>query len=432
LEARIAAVRVLQRVLLEGRSLSEALELGLRAVRPGPDVGLAREIIFGVLRWYGRLEAVADLLLTRPLKAKDQDVRLLVLVGLYQILEMRVPAHAAVATTVEGTRGLKKAWAAGMVNAVLRRFLREREALLAQVDADPQARLAHPAWMISHYQQAWPEDWERFLLANNARPPMTLRVNQRRIGVEDYLQQLQAAELMATPSPLAPQALVLAAPVPVERLPGFAEGLVSVQDLAAQQAAVLLDAGAGMRVLDACAAPGGKSCHILERHPDLAELVALDIEPQRLERIHQNLDRLGLQATVLQGDGALPQQWWNGVPFDRILLDAPCSGSGVIRRHPDIKWLRRQSDIPALAAAQRRLLGGLWPLLKPGGKLLYATCSVFPEENARVLAEFMAERADARAEPLPVDWGRAQAVGRQVPAGDNDMDGFYYGCLSKT
>lgn len=429
--ARTAAVKVLGRVLA-GRSLGDVLKDGLRAVPAGAEQALARELIYGVLRWYSRLAAVRDNLLARPLKARDADIGLLLLLGLYQCIELRTPPHAAVAATAEVARSLGKPWAVGLVNAVLRRFLRERETRLAAADADPAIRHAHPQWLLARYQEAWPDRWQQLLEANNRRPPMTLRVNRRRLDRAQYLELLQDAGLSATPHPYAADALTLATPVPVTRLPGFDAGLVSVQDAAAQLAVDLLDVPEGGRVLDACAAPGGKTCHLLERYPAAGEVVALDIAPERLARIEDNLRRLGLQATVLAGDATKPASWWDGTGFERILIDAPCSGSGVIRRNPDIKWLRRDSDLPALVATQRQLLAALWPLLVPGGKLVYATCSVLPEENERVLADFVAAQPDAQPLSLAQEWGVQQRYGRYILTGDAGMDGFYYGCLLKT
>lgn len=431
MDARTAAVHMLGRVF-DGRSLSETLDEALPSVPPGPEQSLARELVYGVLRWYSRLAAVRDLLLTKPLKARDRDIGLLVTIGLYQCIELRTPPHAAVAATAEVARKLNKAWAVGLINAVLRRFLRERDALLAAVDSTPATRWAHPPWLVARYQAAWPHHWERLLEENNSRPPMTLRVNCRQTTPEAYLALLTEQGITARPLVAAPDALLLETPLPVERLPGFADGLVSVQDAAAQQAAALLDVPDGGRVLDACAAPGGKTCHLLERYPAMGELVALDIAPERLARIDDNLHRLGLAATVLAGDASRPEQWWDGRLFDRILLDAPCSGSGVIRRHPDIKWLRRADDLPALAATQRRLLEALWPLLRPGGKLVYATCSVLPEENEQLLADFTAGRPDARMQPLALALGEARAGGHYILTGEAGMDGFYYGCLAKS
>lgn len=431
MDARTAAVKVLDRVL-GGRSLSDTLDDGLRAVPAGPEQALARELVYGVLRWYTRLTAVRDRLLAKPLKERDRDIGLLLAVGLYQCIELRTPPHAAVAATAESARKLGKSWGVGLVNAVLRRFLRERDQHLTAVDQSPETRYAHPHWLIEHYHAAWPGEWRRLLAENNARPPMTLRVNRRRGTREQYLSRLVEQGIPAQPHAIAADALVLDSPVPVERLPGFRDGLVSVQDAAAQQAAALLDVPDGARVLDACAAPGGKTCHLLERYPAAEEVVALDVAPERLIRIDDNLRRLGLKATVLAGDARRPEAWWDGRPFDRILLDAPCSGSGVIRRHPDIKWLRREADLPALAETQRSLMEALWPLLKPGGKLVYATCSILPDENEKNLSEFVSRHADAQVATLHVDWGVEAGCGRYILTGESGMDGFYYGCLNKS
>lgn len=427
----MAAVKMLERVLA-GRSLSDVLADGLRAVPAGPEQSLARELAYGVLRWYSRLVAVRDNLLAKPLKARDRDIGLLIVVGLYQCTELRTPPHAAVAATAEVARQLGKAWAVGLVNAVLRRFLRECEQHLAVADAKPATRYAHPDWLVARYRAAWPDDWEHLLTENNARPPMTLRINRRRTSPEQYLSRLAEQGLTALPHPHAVDALTLEAPVPVERLPGFQDGLLSVQDAAAQLAADLLDVPDGGRVLDACAAPGGKTCHVLERYPAAGEVVALDVSAERLRRVEENLHRLDLTATVKTGDAAQPEAWWDGVGFDRILIDAPCSGTGVIRRNPDIKWLRRDEDLAVLAQQQGRILSALWPLLKPGGKLVYATCSVLPEENEQVLADFLAIRTDAQRQPLERGWGVERSVGRYVPTGESGMDGFYYGCLRKS
>jgi 16S rRNA (cytosine967-C5)-methyltransferase len=427
----MAAVKMLERVLA-GRSLGDVLADGLRDVPAGPEQSLARELVYGVLRWYSRLTTVRDNLLAKPLKARDRDIELLIVVGLYQCMELRTPPHAAVAATAEVARRLGKVWAVGLVNAILRRFLREREQHLAVADVRPATRYAHPDWLIGRYRAAWPDDWERLLAENNARPPMTLRINRRRTSPEQYLSLLAEQGLAALPHPHAVDALVLDTPVPVERLPGFQDGLLSVQDAAAQLAADLLDVPDGGRVLDACAAPGGKTCHVLERYPAAGEVVALDVSTERLQRVEENLRRLDLHATVKAGDAAQPEAWWDGVGFDRILIDAPCSGSGVIRRNPDIKWLRRDEDLAVLAQQQGQILSALWPLLKPGGQLVYATCSVLPEENEQVLADFLAARTDALPQPLDEGWGVGQPVGRYILTGESGMDGFYYGCLRKS
>ncbi|KAB7627244.1 16S rRNA (cytosine(967)-C(5))-methyltransferase RsmB [Alkalilimnicola sp. S0819] len=425
---RLAAVRVLAQVLDQGRSLAEALPQVQREL-PERDRALVQELCYGVLRRRDLLQAVLEQLLSKPLRAREREVQLLLLVGLHQILHMRTPPHAAVSATVEVTRVLGKKWAAGLANAVLRRALRERESLLAAVPAA--ARLSHPDWLQDALRDAWPKEAEGLMEANNLHPPMSLRVNTQRQSRDEYRRELDEAGIAAAPGPHAEEALLLEKPRGVESLPGFAEGRVSVQDQAAQLAAALLDVPAGARVLDACAAPGGKTCHLLERQPELAELVAVELDPLRMPRIQENLARLELHAKLVEGDAARPADWWDGRPFERILLDAPCSATGVIRRHPDIKWLRRADDIPRLAALQEKLLEALWPLLAEGGRLLYATCSVLPVENSEQIQRFLTRHPEARCEPLPGSWGREQACGRQILSGDEGMDGFYYACLSK-
>ncbi len=427
---RAVAARVLQRVITGQRSLADVLEPALQRL-PADRRPLAQELVFGALRWYGRLDAVAARLLARPMRDKDGDVRALLLIGLYQCLEMRVPDHAAVSETVAAVGDLGKGWARGLLNAVLRRFLRERDQLLEAVDAEDAARLAHPPWLLDALRRDWPDDWEAIAAGNNARAPMTLRVNRRLTDPDTYIEALAEMGVRGRRHAIAPDAVVLEQPLPVERLPGFAEGRVSVQDAAAQIAACLLDAGPGQRVLDLCAAPGGKTAHILERCPEVATLTAVDVDADRLERVSENLRRLKLRADVLAGDAAQPSEWWDGRPYDRILLDAPCSASGVIRRHPDIKMLRRAEDIATLAATQGAVLQAAWELLVPGGRLVYATCSVLRDENAGVIAAFLERNADARIEPLALPCGRESGAGRQILPGEQDMDGFYYASVAK-
>jgi 16S rRNA (cytosine967-C5)-methyltransferase len=356
----------------------------------------------------------------------------LLLLGLYQLGYMEIPPHAAVSETVAVTALLKnKSWARGLVNAILRRFQREKETLNAQLDKDETASSAHPAWLIKLLKEAWPQAWSDIVAANNQRPPMTLRINRRHNSREDYRMTLEAAGLASEPALHAPDALTLAQPVNVDQLPGFSKGDVSVQDAAAQLAAVLVAPEPGMRVLDACAAPGGKTGHLLEICSDI-ELTAIDIEAKRLAGVEQNLTRLRLNAKLLAADAATPSAWWDGKPFDRILLDAPCSASGVIRRHPDIKLLRQADDIGQLVRLQASILEALWPLLKPGGTLIYATCSVLPQENSDQLANFLAKHEDATERALEVPWGQAATVGRQILPGQDGMDGFFYACIEKT
>lgn len=426
-------------VIADGVSLNDCLP-SLLAQAHGPDRALVQELAYGTLRWRFRLEAQLRRLLKQPLKPKDQDVMALLLVGLYQIAHTNVPAHAAVHTAVEAVRATGKRWAVPLANAVLRNYQRQRAQLDAAVQARPEDAYAHPAWLVERLRADWPQDWEAILAANNARPPLALRINARRCGVADYRVQLSDGGFAHHALLHSPVGVCLEQAVGVERLPGFAAGWVSVQDAAAQLTAPLMDAAAGMRVLDACAAPGGKTAHLLEHAPDIAELVALDIDSERARRIDANLQRLGLSATVCVGDAATPDAWWDGRPFERILLDAPCSASGVIRRHPDIKSLRRAGDIDALAATQARLLDALWPLLAPGGMLLYATCSVLRQENEQQIGAFLKRQPQARERRLDVEWGRALEHGRQILPGtpatgpgnsDMGMDGFYFAALCK-
>ncbi|SCZ64489.1 16S rRNA (cytosine(967)-C(5))-methyltransferase RsmB [Thiohalomonas denitrificans] len=426
---RVSAARIVAGVLA-GHSLSDLVLRGLDGLPPR-DRGLAQELAYGTVRWHPRLNAILKQLLSRPLKAREREVEALLLVGLYQLLILEMPPHAAVGETVAAVGALKKEWARGLTNAVLRRAGREHQALLEKVDGDESAATAHPAWLLQRLQADWPQQWPAVVEANNARPPMTLRVNGQKTTREAYLEALQKADIGATATEFAPCGIRLEQPVGVDRLPGFEAGSASVQDEAAQLAAALVAPAAGERILDACAAPGGKTGHLLELVPE-ARVVALDRDAARLQRVRENLSRLGLSAEVAAGDAGAPDAWWDGQPFDRILLDAPCSGTGVIRRHPDIKLLRRPSDIDALVQEQRRLLEALWPLLSPGGMLVYSTCSLLRDENDRQLAAFLASRDDAVEEPISAAWGRAAAVGRQILPGENGMDGFYYARLSKT
>ena len=429
--ARSAALTALQGVLAEDESLSLALPRAVAGLADPRDRALAEELAYGVLRWLPRLEAVLREVLERPLKPLEPLVRTALLLGAHQLLHTRIPPYAAVAETVALLDASGRGWARGLANAVLRRIDRERAALLARAEATDEGRWAHPAWLVDAVRRAWPEDWERVLTANNTHPPLTLRVNALRTTRETYRDRLAAAGLAAQPAPHAPRGLVVDPPVGVERLPGFAEGLCSVQDAAAQLAAALLAPGPGDRVLDACAAPGGKTAHLLELEPRIAELVAVERDPQRARRLDATLARLGLHATTLVADAAEPGTWWDGRPFQRILLDAPCSATGVIRRHPDIKTRRSTAQIAALASGQHRLLQGLWPLLAPGGVLLYATCSVFPEENEEPLTRFLAVHAEAQLVPLDAPWGRARTAGRQILPGDDGMDGFFYALVRR-
>ena len=427
-DTRAAAASVLAEVLA-GKSLNQALPPALEKVSPR-DRGLLQQLCYGSLRQAPRLQAILQQLLTKPLRDKDRDVLGLLLCGLYQIEDTRIPDHAAVSATVAATRALKKPWAKGLSNAVLRRFLREREALLDTLDEA--ALTAHPPWLFKAIREQWPDRADTIFAANNQQPPMVLRVNRRRGSRDDYLLQLAEAGITASAGELSPDAIYLDSPRDVAELPGFAEGLVSVQGEAAQIAALLLAPAPGDRVLDACAAPGGKSCHLLELQPQLGELIAMDLDPQRLARVEQNLERLALQAGLVVGDGSKPPAELASGHFDRILVDAPCSASGVIRRHPDVKLLRRKKDVESFADQQLAILKGLWPLLKPGGKLLYATCSILNGENSAVINAFISATPGCKLAAFAESWGEPADAGRQLLPDPHGADGLFYSLLEKT
>ncbi|MDD2055784.1 16S rRNA (cytosine(967)-C(5))-methyltransferase RsmB [Pseudomonas putida] len=427
---RLAAARALTAVLNGKASLNSSLPVQLDKVEVR-DRGLTQDLAFGAARWQPRLSALAAKLLQKPFKAADADVEALLLVGLYQLLYTRIPAHAAIGETVGCADKLKKPWAKALLNAVLRRAQRESEALLAELEHDPVVRTAHPRWLQKTLKAFWPQQWEAICAANNAHPPMILRVNRRHQTRAGYLQLLRDSAITAQPCAYSQDGIVLDEPCDVRNLPGFNEGWISVQDEAAQLAADLLDLAPGQRVLDACCAPGGKTCHILEVEPGLAGVVAIDLEAKRLLRVRENLDRLGLDAQLIAADGRDTAAWWDGKPFQRILLDAPCSATGVIRRHPDIKLTRQPDDIVALAALQGELLDALWPTLEVGGILLYATCSTLPTENTEVIEAFLARTSGARELDIPGQFGIKQAHGRQLLAQQGGHDGFYYAKLIK-
>jgi len=427
---RLAAAKALAAVLQGKASLNSSLPTQLDKVEDR-DRGFTQDLAFGTARWQPRLSALAAKLLQKPFKAADADVEALLLVGLYQLLYTRVPAHAAIGETVGCADKLKKPWAKALLNAVLRRAQRESEALLAELEHDPVVRTAHPRWLQKSLKAFWPEQWEAICAANNAHPPMILRVNRRHHSRDAYLQLLTEAGINATPCVYSVDGIVLEAATDVRSLPGFAEGWISVQDEAAQLAADLLDLAPGQRVLDACCAPGGKTCHILEVEKDLAGVVAVDLEAKRLVRVRENLARLGLSAELIAADGRDTATWWDGKPFQRILLDAPCSATGVIRRHPDIKLTRQPDDIAALAVLQGELLDAMWPTLEVGGILLYATCSTLPTENTEVIDAFLARTSGARELDLATTAGIKQPHGRQLLAQEGGHDGFYYAKLIK-
>lgn len=421
IEVQLHAARALLAVL-RGRSLNAALAaLWARTPQlPPAQRGAIQDLAFGACRWLGTIRGVLDLLLRAPLS--DADIEALLAVALYQLHWTRAPAHAIVDRAVSSCAALRKSSAKGLVNAVLRSFLRRSEELLAQARATETGRYSYPQWWIDAVRAAWPECWGSILDAGNMHPPLTLRVNRRRCSVPHYQRMLEDAGIPA--AQVGPFALRLQKPVPVFSLPAFDDGLVSVQDLGAQYAAPLLAPRAGERVLDACAAPGGKTAHLLEV-ADI-DLLALDRDGERLQRVDQNLRRLALHCRLREADAGALDAWWDGRPFDCILLDAPCTASGVVRRHPDIKWLRRPHDVAQLAQQQARLLDALWQTLVPGGKLLYVTCSIFPAETHAQIEAFLRGRADAQPMRLTAF---PDPTGQLLP--DANHDGFFYALLRK-
>lgn len=432
MKARAVAAKVLTEVTHARTSLSQALPKWLLKLGEDSERAFVQELCYGVLRWLPRLEAVLEVLLDKPLRSRDQDIHCLLLIGIYQLLYLRVADHAAVDETVSAAWELKKAWAKNLVNGVLRQLQRNKDDIINRIDRRPIARFAHPHWLLEQIQQSWPDHWEQIIVANNQRPPMVLRVNLSTTTRPDYLDKLRKVGIEASVMPHAASAICLKRPVDVLRLPGFSDGKVSVQDTAAQLAAPLLHLAPEQRVLDVCAAPGGKTLHILESEPALEGLVAVDIDEQRLIKLQENLARVGgCRVKTITADVEQASLWWDNKPFERILLDAPCSASGVIRRHPDIKILRQPTDIKALCKKQQKILNAMWPLLKTGGILLYVTCSILPQENERQIAAFLQGHTDANHIVIEAEWGMERAFGRQILPGDDNMDGFYYACLEK-
>ena len=436
---RAEAARVIDTVAVQGRSLDVALSQADRQTDP-QDRALLHMLCYGTLRNHWRLRWFIVQLLDKPLKSQDRIVESLLAVGLFQLLESRVPDHAAVSLTVEATRRLRRPKFAPLVNAVLRNF--RRMGLATMEPPEEEARFNHPAWLIERLKQDWPSHWRQIVDANNGRGPMWLRVNAKKVSRPDYMERLQGAQAEGGPPGQHemldgfPQAIRLEEPRPVRELPGFADGLVSVQDAAAQLAAPWLLAEGGMRILDACAAPGGKAAHLLELAGPGASLMAIDADAGRMSRVGENLERLGLVATLKVADASRPEGWWDGELFDRILIDAPCSGTGVIRRHPDIKLLRRNADIGVNARLQLDLLSALWPLLAPGGRLLYVTCSVLSAENDEVITRFLREQPGATEEQVLPNYNirdlmHRRVRGFQILPGGADLDGFYFACLDK-
>ena len=428
----MVASRILAKVFNDQKSLAILIPLELDLMADPRERALAQALCYGVMRHYYSLNFILSTLLDKKLKKKDSDVKALILIGLYQLDHMRTPAHAAVSASVESCKELQKTWAKNLVNAVLRRYQREHDKFPELIANDESANNEHPAWLVESLIDEYPQHWQSIIKENNLPPPMSLRVNLRKTNRDSYLKKLQAAGIEAQTSNLNQTGIVLTHPVSVDALPDFAEGHVSVQDLAAQLAIPLLEPQAGERILDACSAPGGKLAQLLETAPTLQQAVAIEKEPHRFKKLENTLERLGLSATLMQNDARAVDDWWDKQLFDRILIDAPCSASGVIRRHPDIKYLRTAEDIQNITVLQAEILDALWPLLRNGGKLLYITCSVFKAENDEQIAAFSNKHNDVNSIPIQATWGMATEYGRQILPGDNAMDGFYYAQLQKT
>jgi 16S rRNA (cytosine967-C5)-methyltransferase len=433
--ARSLAAHAVARVLREGVTLDTALKDALAAA-PTKLHASVRSLSYGAVRGYFRHEAILGKLLSTPVRSLDPLVRALLSVALYEIEDARTPDYAVVDAAVNTAKATDAIRASGLINAVLRRYLRERKALDTEIASRPATRHAAPIWLADRFRADWPVRWTQLLAASDSQAPMWLRVNSRMATTGEYLEKLKQAGIGARAEERVPRALRLDSPCDVHDLPGFATGVVSVQDLGAQCVAFPLGLGPDQRVLDACAAPGGKTALIAEREPRLKKLLAVDIDPHRLGRVRDNLSRGALSAEVVVGDAGTPAQWWDGVPFDRILLDAPCSALGVIRRHPDIRLRKSPSDIDKLPALQLRLLKAVWSVLAPGGRLVYVTCTVTRSENRDVMAAFLGSTQGAS--PLPSEswegWpglGEADEYGRQILPGEAGADGFYYAALTK-
>ena len=434
---RAVAAKIIAQIMNNHGSLSTLFgsdEMqGLSAV----DKAFTKELCFGVMRHFYQLENIAGQLLKKPMRNKDYDILALLLIGCYQILQMRTADHAAVSETVEATKILKKKWATGLINGSLRNLLRNTSKMVSKANNSAESRYNFPEWLMESLQKSWPQQWESIIEASNQRAPMVLRINQRLTSTDEYSQLLTNAEIEFSKHSAAQDSLVLTKAIPVNSLPGFEDGLVSVQDGAAQLAADVADLKPGLRILDCCAAPGGKACHILERED--VELVAIELEPNRADMIEDNLERLGLGAQVITCDATATDDWWDGEKFDRILLDTPCSGTGVIRRHPDIKVLRTPKEVEQLQQQQLKLLDSMWELVADNGILIYATCSVLPQENSMLIAKWLKTKTDAKHIPIEANWGNQQEFGRQILPGDsikmdnihNGMDGFFYAKICK-
>lgn len=427
---RSVALAVLIKVIKQGKSLS-SLKEDFQVLDDNRDRSLATEITNGVLRWRWKLDGILSRQLKKSIRNKDVDIKVILWIAIYELTELGIPDYATVNEAVVLVKSTKKIWAKSLVNAVLRNVIRHMDEADALSGQDEAELYSHPPWLISILKQDWPGHWRHILEANNQRPPIWLRVNQLQSSGSDYQKKLKSQSIEFSVHPDIDEAIKIESKINVRELPGFEAGAVSVQDAGAQYAAHLLDVKKGERVLDLCAAPGGKTCHILETYPELKQLVAVDNVEKRMLRVAENLTRLKLDATLISGDATDVKTWWDGELFDCILVDAPCSAAGVIRRHPDIKSLRREDDLPALVEIQQDILTQAWPMLAPGGRMLYITCSVLKQENEYQIKRFMSSHDDAIEGTLELDVGVECETGRQMMPGEMDMDGFYYAYLHK-
>ena len=431
MSSRLIATQIIEQVFESKATLTYALRNSESFKQAGNDKAIIQEICYGTFRWYIQLEYILNLLLEKRIKKKDSRLKYLMIVGLYQLRFMRIPPHAVVSETVNTCKKIKMEWAKNLVNAILRRYLRETDNFNPDIDDDDGLETSHPKWIIEQLKLDWPEEWKKILDANNQHPPMYLRVNEQRQSREQYLIKMEQAGIAGQITPYSKQGILLEKPVDVDQLPGFNKGEVSVQELAAQLSVDLLDLKPEQNVLDACAAPGGKSSHILESQTKIKSLTVIEKDPKRAKRLSETLNRLGLNAITKVSDIIDIDHWWNKEPFDRILLDAPCSATGVMRRHPDIKILRTPEEVKAINTLQMKLLETLWQTLKPKGLLVYVTCSIFKQENSELINKFIDNNSDCVLKPIDAEWGKDTGYGKQILTGQNNMDGFFYACLEK-
>jgi 16S rRNA (cytosine967-C5)-methyltransferase len=431
MSSRLIASQIIEQIIEEKITLSKALHNNESFNLADKDKALIQEISYGTFRWYIQLEHILNQLLEKRLKKKDSRLKYLMIIGLYQLAHMRIPTHAVVSETVETCKKIKMEWAKGLVNAILRRYIREADKLNPLLNDNETVQTSHPLWLIEQLKQDWPNEWRKVLDANNQRPPMYLRINQLHHDRACYLMKLKEAGIEGKATPYSNQGVLLEHAKNVDQLPGFSTGEVSVQELAAQLSVKLLDLKPGQNVLDACAAPGGKSSHILESQAKINSLTTVEKDPNRAKKLSETLKRLNINANIKISDINNLEDWWDKENFDRILLDAPCSATGVIRRHPDIKLLRTPEEVDKICVLQMKLLNTLWQTLKPGGLLLYVTCSILKQENSDLIKQFTTNNNDCTLKPIKAQWGSDTGYGRQILTGQDNMDGFFYACLEK-